>query len=399
MIKGIIGKPGGGKSYCALQVIVDELLSSRRKIITNVAVIIPELAQYMHDVYGDSCECSERIIILQHEDVKRFWTFRQNVLGPDGKKVAGCVFVLDELHRHYNARQWAEGDKGRACLDYITAHRHFADDIWYITQSTGFLEKQFLRVTQEFIQVRNYSKERWGWFRGQDHIKASVFLRPPDSATVLPTHGYKIFLDTKRLAKCYHTDSMDSGNIGGPADKGQKSKGLPYWSIWLIFAGVMLAIVGGMLALKKGVNAGVGKFMKVTPFQHANTTSTPITNTTVAGALASIGAPTQTVTLEAAGQAIGGGWSEMRTRVTLRSLAISGNKVDAWLSNGFRIRHTDRLLQEVGPDFIVYDGRRYDLVIGEPAPVTTNQQTGKQLHSVTRPTVYNLTQRPKFQIP
>lgn len=238
MFKLLIGKPGAGKSYVMLKEIVDELRNTNRMIVTNLDLKQEDLFQYLMSEYGESFEMCSRIIKIEHTDLPRFWTFRQDAKNAEGVKVAGCAFFLDELHRYFNARHWNSGDKGQECCNYVTAHRHYGDSILASTQSTGFLDKMFIRIVQEFILIRNQNKERWGWFRAPGVFRYYSYNEPPVSANVKPFYKGTFKLDTKKLANCYRTDGLCDSPGLARADKDEKAKGMPFWVAPAIFAGI-----------------------------------------------------------------------------------------------------------------------------------------------------------------
>jgi len=360
VIKAIIGKPGAGKSYVSMSIIEEELRLTKRVIITNVDVKIGPFADYLLKKYGDTFDLGMRMRKIADVDLRRFWELREDAKDESGKKIGGCCFVLDEVHRHFNARLWAENgkDKGKSCLDYLSAHRHYGDDVYYMTQNTHFLDKNFIRTTQDFTQLRNYSKERWGWFRGIGRFRGQVFLMPPDSANVHPIYTYGFKLDMDGLANCYNTDALDSNPGQGPADKGQRAKGLP---VWCFPVGVVAAGVVCFFVLKRGITGVQGSIGPKLPagetapssVVYAKTNAVyvkPMTNIIEA----SVGAPN----IRDRGFATG---FQTNVPVRMTGLSIVGGRFVAYLSDGRKIRQGDSRVRLIGDDFIEYDGVRYEM--------------------------------------
>ena len=262
-VQFIGGKPGGGKTLLAVRIIADELKRSRRLIVTNVSLKLGELAAYCQERdidYGD-CLLSERILILNEEQLAEFYLYRygQKVelkadcrgstkasqMIPDfstvDKKVdRGVLYVLDEVHVAFNSRRWQ--DTGAACMYYLSQHRKLSDDVVLISQSLQNVDKQMRSVGQDFTYVRNLSKETHGLFRLPSVFVKRVFLQlPTDTTPAVQTGTFR--LDVNGLAKCYDT-AAGVGIVGvSGADTGHKPKGL-HWS-W--YVGAILFIIWALV--------------------------------------------------------------------------------------------------------------------------------------------------------
>lgn len=269
------GKPGGGKTYKAVDMIVKELRSTQRNIVTNVALNLPELAQYLHDTYGETFNMRERIRILSEEDLSQFWRFYgphsdQKITGKKlvphhsapktkGEEVRmvcrddfdcrngqpAVFYVLDEIHTAFNARNWQ--NTGDDVLYYNSQHRKLGDDVIAITQSLGNVDKQFKSVAQEFVVIRNHGKEKLpllgGIFRSVGIFSTSSYLDVPSPGGGSLCQETKVFrLDVKGLANCYNTAAGVGIHSHSGGDKNAKASGLhPAWVIvFLILLGALL---------------------------------------------------------------------------------------------------------------------------------------------------------------
>jgi hypothetical protein len=100
----ICGKPGGGKSLFGMHLLVKELVETNRNIITNLAVKLPELNEYVQKLHpSDDYKIPQRLRILTDDETKKFWDYR-NADNNDGSN--GVAYFLDEAHEHFNAREW-----------------------------------------------------------------------------------------------------------------------------------------------------------------------------------------------------------------------------------------------------------------------------------------------------
>lgn len=133
MIIGFAGIPGTGKSYEAAKKILENLRLGRR-VYTNLdGLDTQECQRYLQDLSGlDDYNFARNFIYLSRADVYRFWEIAK----------PGSLIVLDEMHKHFNARNWQSKDNG-ALADWASTHRHHGYDVIAITQDMEKLEKQF----------------------------------------------------------------------------------------------------------------------------------------------------------------------------------------------------------------------------------------------------------------
>lgn len=278
MIRFFLGKPGGGKSLYATREIIRELAGTRRLIVTNLALRLPELAAYCEAEQIDyGLHINERVFLLADEWLKGFFCFRRKRLPlvlrgrkgaedvPDadlehltdaqaqllerGDLVVekcdyrssygdgGILYVLDEAHIAFSSRAWQQ--TGQAVLYYLSQHRKLSDDVIVITQSANLIDRQFRSVCQDFTTIRNHSKEKFGFFRAPSVFTRRTYLHPPTGAPGDRAIETKHFtLDVRGTATVYDTAS-GIGIHGANADKGQRASGLPWW----------LFVFGGAIAV------------------------------------------------------------------------------------------------------------------------------------------------------
>jgi len=183
-IHAISGKPGGGKSMYAVRMMLDELVHGSRPIITNVALNLGRLNEYLQKEYPlKNIDIFARVRLMDDDMTGKFWTYRPK--GRDewvriptlskeewssGKKPqyagiedAGVMYVIDECHNFFNSRAWTE--TGRDVLFYLSQHRKLGDTVVWITQAVMNVDKQFRSVTQDYTYLRNLTKEKMGLFR------------------------------------------------------------------------------------------------------------------------------------------------------------------------------------------------------------------------------------------
>jgi len=294
----ISGKPGGGKSLYSVKLIVEELIHGERVIITNVALKLPELNDYLQVKYpSKAIDLFKRVILLNDDDTGKFWTIRPDpskgpvVLTkeqwekrqrPDYSNCAdnGVFYAIDEVHNYFNARAWME--TGRDVLFYLSQHRKLGDTVICITQHIGNVDKQFRSVAQDYTYLRNLKKEKQGLF-----TLPALFLRRTYGEPATPTSQAMetgtFKLDVTGLAACYDTAKGVSIH-GKGGDIAEKRKGVPWYIIAIavpIIAIVLFKTIPGAFAnmWMKAPNAAVQKIQKPTT-NYVDAISNPIQQVT-----------------------------------------------------------------------------------------------------------------------
>lgn len=281
----------------ATSCVIEVLRTTRKYIVTNLALNVPRLCEYLQEKYGESFNAANRIRILEEEECAQFWLYfapglsldpmkRINIPLPDGKPLAvldfspryqamkqayevwkdssapdfsgyseenfqkllqpqwsgGVAYFIDECHEFFNARRWAS--TGNDCLHYLTQHRKLGDDVFFITQAVANCDKQLRSVTQEFIYLRNHNKEKLpifgGLFRSFPVFTRSTYSEPMTGMPgqlAMETRTFR--LDVPGLCSCYDT-ARGVGIQGAGADTDEKKKGLPI-SVLFVFGLVLVA--------------------------------------------------------------------------------------------------------------------------------------------------------------
>jgi len=293
----ISGKPGGGKSMYAMKLLIEELLFTRRPIVTNLAVNFAGLGQYMereHEKWylEQTVHIRDRITILSEDELSVFFTYRGNGVRiepvsnqqwKDGKRpdftavTWGVAYFLDEIHIAFNARAWQ--DTGHQVLYYNSQHRKLGDDVVCITQSVTNVDKQFRSVAQDFTYLRNLSKEKLGMFKLPSMFMRRTYLQPAASNDK-PMETGTFSLDVSGVGACYDTAAGVGIHGRTGADTKEKKKGL-HWSVAPIaLALICLAFYYGSTGLlsvmfnpkipKPPVKAQPQAQQQVAPSQHMN---------------------------------------------------------------------------------------------------------------------------------
>lgn len=121
---------------------------------TNIPVIVPGLKEFLRARY--KWELQEgQLILLDNEKLMRFW---EHIPFPaDGTAYA----FLDEIGRKWNARDWAKTQ--RELLDFLALARHECLEIFLSDQHANNVDKQFRRLLQFYVHIRDLEKSSRGW--------------------------------------------------------------------------------------------------------------------------------------------------------------------------------------------------------------------------------------------
>lgn len=131
MIVGFVGTPGSGKTYEAVQKIVDNLRKGKR-IYTNIDGIEAPECQEMIKSYCNltDYELYERLHILNKDQAQEFWRHVQD----------SSLIVLDEVHKLFSNRDWAS-QTNKEFTEWASTHRHNGFDVVLITQDIEKIDK------------------------------------------------------------------------------------------------------------------------------------------------------------------------------------------------------------------------------------------------------------------
>lgn len=161
MIVFFVGTPGSGKTYEAVKKIVDNLKGGRT-VCTNIdGMDDPRNQEYIKALIDlDDFTFKHRFHFLSNKDVAQFWktrTVSKTICLPNDQTETieqqelicpkGSLIVLDEVHKHFNARSW-QSKENNEMADWASTHRHDGYDLVLITQDIEKVEKQVRSLTE-----------------------------------------------------------------------------------------------------------------------------------------------------------------------------------------------------------------------------------------------------------
>jgi Zonular occludens toxin (Zot) len=394
---------GGGKSLLATRVICNELAESERFLSVSVPLYfddhwyrmarpkgsfkyppdipswwLPELrtrdiehrphevdiwvfglATWCHYEIEKPVDVLARVRLLAHEEVSKFYLHlpgrdlpeltesipgRKPVLVPDLTKRdgdGGCVFVIDEVHNYFSARNYLEAGPG--VERYQSQLRKLGDDLWMISQHLEKVDKNFRRNATKTYEIYNVGHRRlWAGVSLPERFQWRQYVGVPQRGDKPQNKGS---FDLRERGMCYLYDTMAGVGVSGgiKADKPPKGR---HWSVWVLIAAaiciaayvlpraVMHGFGWGMGHMLASVQSGVSNGLGVNKTQtHEDKKTIEAKRPAVAGL-----------------RAAGGGKIEPEPgappdrAIVCRGYFVSGATVSAFLSNGVTVSTSDGTL-------------------------------------------------------
>lgn len=263
MERFITGATGAGKSKFAMSKLAEELRSTQRGIITNMAVKLdpwvnakgrayPGLLRSLQDRYGTDYDAKRRIWFLdpvqadtpwsEINQVQRFYGWRlvvpadpeiesymmrvpeseDGLFHNDGGRYPGCAYFIEEAHEYFPQNEWQL--VGKETMSWASQNRRAGDDAWLITQQAELVAKPFRRQSLECYWLVNGLYRRIGWFKARNTISYTVHVSTPPIPSQPAMHSGEIH-GNEWLNGCYDT-SAGGGVSGSTADLDHKPTGL-----------------------------------------------------------------------------------------------------------------------------------------------------------------------------
>lgn len=264
MIEIIEGKGvGAGKSYYVTTRIITHLAHGGTcYITTNFGINWDAMAALIEDRYGKIIE-RDQLIEIDADDTEKL----HEVTRP-GTEDNPVMIVLDECHAQLNAADWQEtskkGSKGREMFNWLTQSRHDDNDLLFVTQNSGNIDKKIKRLVTYFRRVRNMKNFAVPGLCRWPLAQFVVATLDVDGKT--PVDGTRWMWHDKAIFKCYRSKVMRGSHTrAGEAiprkkliTKRTKSPMLKY----LLLAGVIGIVYGlSVLADSAEEGKGVGGFL------------------------------------------------------------------------------------------------------------------------------------------
>lgn len=133
MIIAYVGTPGSGKSYEAVQKILDNLRMGRI-VFSNIDGMDGEFQrEHIKAKTGlTDLSLSNQLRYLDNKKMVKFWEHVD--------KTPGALIVIDECHKLFSNRNW-NSEENKKFTEWASTHRHGGYDVLLITQSIDKVDK------------------------------------------------------------------------------------------------------------------------------------------------------------------------------------------------------------------------------------------------------------------
>jgi hypothetical protein len=252
-----------------------------RCILTNFAVELDGLRVHVAKEKPDlRVEWEKRLKVLTPGETKEFYRHRGFVRGRwlvlpameedqmfeyDVAKHGGpVIYLLDELHIHFNAKRWKAVP--RQLNDYITQHGKCGDTVVWVSQLPRQVVNDLRDLAEDYTEFHNLThRPLFGMWKQPRLIEWSKYSEVPGPMSVAEKSG-KFPIRPDGIGRTYRT-AAGVGIEGDLADTQEVAVGLPFWSVFVAIAVAVWVLwqVPKVLAMGATKLMGAASVMRVTP--------------------------------------------------------------------------------------------------------------------------------------
>jgi hypothetical protein len=292
MNRTVGGKPRAGKTKRCVVWVIEQLRTQprTRPIVTNMALELHPwvdgkgvarrgLLRVLQDKYGETFNAEQRIYLLKHEEVARFYSIRpivsqdedverqieivpkQEMWKFDANKYPGADFAIDESEIYFPSDSidpQSRSKEDKEALQWAKQAGRGGDHALFISQNLAWISPRIRGTCQECWWMTNHVHISWGMFRRPDRITQETYadaLGPQATRSLEWLTKTTFNYSREEIDSSYNTATGVGVTGNSAADIGQRAKGL-HWSF--IPAGIVaLGIVAciGLIGFKKVVQA------------------------------------------------------------------------------------------------------------------------------------------------
>ncbi len=208
MILAFVGTPGSGKTYEAVQRILENLMKGR-VIYTNIEGIFDPACQEMQKMLTGLGDYGLARLLkpIDNDQIHEFWEHVE----------PNAYIVLDEIHKHFSNREW-QSKQNKQFGFWASTHRHYGYDVLLITQSMERVDaaiRPLLEWTYVFKKINYFGS----WINNSytcyaytcDDINAKPVQQDNRSYNKKIFLCYKSYVskDTKELGIMSHANALN----------------------------------------------------------------------------------------------------------------------------------------------------------------------------------------------
>jgi hypothetical protein len=162
MLSIICGKPGSGKSYHVMKLLVSMLSDWVRyelkhgqefdsSVWTNMVINEEGMNKAVSSRVGKNVDAAKYVRFCDdsffHDEMQVYWW---------KKFPAKALIIIDEVHMYLGQNiDYGSMDLETECTNWMSTHRHSQQEIWFITQHTDQFSRSILGIADRLLEVVN----------------------------------------------------------------------------------------------------------------------------------------------------------------------------------------------------------------------------------------------------
>jgi len=161
-------------------------------------------------LYEPGWEFKNRVRIeLNHRgsvlEVPDFRYSNGTVRGDENAGNPGTLYLIDEIHLFFPARAWQR--TGEDCTYFLSQHGKMKCDVLMITQHPDQCDKALRNLAQEYMSVRNLSREPIMGFRLGSFFRVTRMFNSPKSGNPQVFDSHFVGMDWETFGDLYDTSA------------------------------------------------------------------------------------------------------------------------------------------------------------------------------------------------
>lgn len=159
--------------------------------------------------------------------------------GDTNSKNPGTLYVIDEIHLFFPARAWQR--TGEDATFFLSQHGKLKADVIMITQHPEQCDRALRRLAQEYMSVRNLSREPIMGFRVGNFFRVNRMLNSPNSPNPYVFDSQFVGMNFREFGDLYDTSA--GVGVAGSLVPNIEKRGRSLWwlalpvvaVLWLVF--------------------------------------------------------------------------------------------------------------------------------------------------------------------
>lgn len=201
------GTPGSGKSYEAIKKVLDNLKLGRT-VYTNIDGLDEGICrEHIKSYTGlDDYEIGTRLVFVPYHKIYDFYNVNKS----------GILFVIDEVHKYYGAREWQK-DSNKAFANWASTHRKQGHDVVLVTQNLEKVDshiRSLVEWTYRYKKLNMFGRLFTNGYRVQSYVEDDTSGKALETrvhrydSRIYPCYQSYTVSDIKELKIMKHTNIL-----------------------------------------------------------------------------------------------------------------------------------------------------------------------------------------------